>query len=184
MVESTCQCRRLRFNPHVGKIPWSRKWQPMPVFLHGESHGQRSLASYSPQGCKELDMTEQLTLLLLCRIRGFPGSSTVKESTCNAGDVSSIPGTGRSPGVGNGNSLQDSCLKSPMDRGAWRVTAHGVAKSWTRLSTHTGRHCRIRGVFLKDTIKGRAFSTGKISKQLSYLFRGDWIILWIEHRWY
>ena len=45
----------------VGKIPWRRKWQPTPVFLPGESHGQRSLVGYSPWGGKELDMTEQLT---------------------------------------------------------------------------------------------------------------------------
>ena len=44
----------------VGKIPWRRKWQPTPVFLPGESHGQRSLANYNPRGCKESDMTEQL----------------------------------------------------------------------------------------------------------------------------
>ena len=60
--ESTCQCRRHRFDPWVGKIPWRRKWQPTPVFLPGESHGQRSLGGYSPWGHKELDMTEQLTL--------------------------------------------------------------------------------------------------------------------------
>ena len=51
------------FNPWVGKIPWRRKWQPAPVFLPGESHGQRSLAGYSPWGHKELDMAEQLTHL-------------------------------------------------------------------------------------------------------------------------
>ena len=45
--------RRLRFDPWVRKIPWRRKWQPTPVFLPGESHGQRSLAVYSPWGCKE-----------------------------------------------------------------------------------------------------------------------------------
>ena len=45
--------------PWVGKIPWRRKWQPTPVFLTGESHGWRSLVGYSPQGCKELDTTEQ-----------------------------------------------------------------------------------------------------------------------------
>ena len=47
------QCRRPGFNPWVRKIPWRRKWQPTPVFLPGESHWQRSLESYSPQGCKE-----------------------------------------------------------------------------------------------------------------------------------
>ena len=60
--ESACQCRRLRFDPWIRKIPWRRKWQPTPVFLPGESHGQRSLAGYSPRGHKELDTTEQLTL--------------------------------------------------------------------------------------------------------------------------
>ena len=49
------------FDPWVGKIPWVRKWQPPPVFLPGKSHGQRSLAGYSPWGCKESDMTEQLS---------------------------------------------------------------------------------------------------------------------------
>ena len=61
---SACQCRRHRrhgFDPWFRKIPWRRKWQPTPVFLPGESHGQRSLVGYSPQGCKELDMTEQLS---------------------------------------------------------------------------------------------------------------------------
>ena len=48
------------FSPWVGKMPWRRKWQPMPVFLPGESHGQRSLVGYSPWAREELDMTEQL----------------------------------------------------------------------------------------------------------------------------
>ena len=49
---------RLGFYPWVGKIPWRRKWQPTPIFLPGESHGQRSLVAYSPRGHKESDMTE------------------------------------------------------------------------------------------------------------------------------
>ena len=63
--ESTCQCRkcsRHRVNPWVGKILWSRKWQPTPVFLLGKFHGQRSLVGYSPWGHKELDMTERLSM--------------------------------------------------------------------------------------------------------------------------
>ena len=62
--ETTCQCRgykRCRFEPWVSKVPWRRKWQPTPVFLPGESHGQRSLAGYSPRGHKESDMTERLS---------------------------------------------------------------------------------------------------------------------------
>ena len=59
--EPTCQCRRHKrcgFDPWVEKIPWRGKWQPTPVFLPGKSHGQRSLAGYSPWGCKESDTTE------------------------------------------------------------------------------------------------------------------------------
>ena len=59
--ESACQCRRckgLGFDPWVGKIPWRRKWQPTPVFLPENSHGQRSLAGYGPWGQKESDMIE------------------------------------------------------------------------------------------------------------------------------
>ena len=59
--ESACQCRRARFCPWVKKIPWRREWQPTPVFLPGESHGQRSLEGYSrPWGHKESDTIEQL----------------------------------------------------------------------------------------------------------------------------
>ena len=61
----------------------------------------------------------------------------VKNLPANAGDirdVGPIQGSGRSPGGGNGNPLQDLCLENPMDRGAWRATVHGVAKSWTQLS--------------------------------------------------
>ena len=64
----------------------------------------------------------------------FLGSSNGKESACNVGDLGSIPELGRSPGEGHGNPLQYSCLENFMDRGAWRAPAHGVAKSWTRLS--------------------------------------------------
>ena len=62
--ESTCQCRRYRFDPQVGKVSWSRKkWQPSPIFLPRESHGQRTLVSYSPRGCKELDVPEHLNTI-------------------------------------------------------------------------------------------------------------------------
>ena len=67
----------------------------------------------------------------------FPGGSEVKASACNLGDLGSIPGSGRSPGEGNGNPLQYSCLENPMDGGAWWTTVHGVTKSQTRLSDFT-----------------------------------------------
>ena len=62
---------------------------------------------------------------------GFPGGSDGKASACNAGDRGLIPGSGRSPGEGNVNPLQYSCLENSMDRGAWWATVHGVAKSPT-----------------------------------------------------
>ena len=78
-----------------------------------------------------------------CRVL-FPGGSEVKASARNAGDLGSIPGSGRSPGEGNGNPLQFFRLENPMDGGAWRATAHGVTKSWTRLSDFTFTfHIRI-----------------------------------------
>ena len=75
----------------------------------------------------------------------------VKNLSANAGDaraLGSIPGLGRSPGVGNGDPLQYSCLENSMDRGAWQTTVHGVSKSRTQLSarvcarTHTHTHTR------------------------------------------
>ena len=62
---------------------------------------------------------------------GFPCSSVSKESACSAGDRGSIPGSGRSPGEGNGNALQYSCLENPMNRRAWQATVHGVTKGQT-----------------------------------------------------
>ena len=67
----------------------------------------------------------------------FLGGSDGKASTYNAGDPGSIPGSGRSPGEGNGNPLQYSCLENLMDEGAWQATDHGVAKSQMQLSDFT-----------------------------------------------
>ena len=73
--------------------------------------------------------------------KGFPGGSDGKESSCNAGDLGSIPGLGRSPGEWNGYPLQYPGLENSMDRGSWQaITVHGVAKSQTGLSNfHTLR---------------------------------------------
>jgi len=73
----------------------------------------------------------------LCPLTGASQVAlVVKNPSANAGDVrdkSSIPGLGRSPGEGNGNPLQYSCVENPMDRGAWRATVHRVRQSWARL---------------------------------------------------
>ena len=77
---------------------------------------------------------------------GFPVDSVVKSLPANGGDtgdMSSIPGPGRSSEGGNGNSLWHSCLGNPMDRGVWWATVHGVKKSWTQLSDWACTHARI-----------------------------------------
>ena len=61
MVKNPPAMQEMQFDPRVGKIPWRRAWQPTPVFLPGESHGQRSLVGYSPCGYKESDTTEYLS---------------------------------------------------------------------------------------------------------------------------
>ena len=70
-------------------------------------------------------------MVQLSGLRAFPGGSEGKESACNAGDPGSFPGLGRSPGEGNGNQLQYSCLENSMDRGAWQAIIHGGTKSRT-----------------------------------------------------
>ena len=63
--------------------------------------------------------------------REFPGGSDSKESACSAGDLGSVPGSGKSPGEGNGYPLQYSGLENSLDRGSWQAIVHGVVKSWT-----------------------------------------------------
>ena len=96
---------------HSSILAWKIPWTEEP-------------GSLQTMGCKELDRTEH----------GFPAGSVGKESACNSGDPGLIPGSGRSPAGGDGNSLQYSCLKNSTDRGAWWATVHGIAKSRTRLS--------------------------------------------------
>ena len=94
-----------------------------------------------------LDSIYLLLLLMLIQLRisfppistieilGFPHRSVGKESAFNAGDPGLIPGSGRSPGEGNGNPLQYSCLKNPMDRVAWQAIVHGVVRGRHNLLT-------------------------------------------------
>ena len=82
-----------------------------------------------------------ITIILL--YQASPVAQLVKNLPANAGDAGSIPGSGRSPGEGNGTPLQYSCLGNPMDRGAWRAIVYGVKKSWTRLSVHAYIHMFI-----------------------------------------
>ena len=79
-------------------------------------------------------ITDSVDMSVSMEFRGFPGGSEVKASACNAGDLGSIPGMGRSPGEGNNNPFQYFCLENSMDRGAWGAAVHGVTKSCTQLS--------------------------------------------------
>ena len=110
-----------------------------------ESIGNNHLDSYLGNDFLDLKGKTSVTTS-----RGFPDGSVGKESACNAGDTGDtglIPGSGRSPGEGNGNPLQYSCLENPLDRGVWWATAHRAAKSQTRLSTtallHLGFELRL-----------------------------------------
>ena len=107
--------------------PWRRKWQPTPVSLPGESHGQRSLVGYSPwvtrvrHNLATKPPPPRCVIAILPRSKslGFPGTSAGKESTRSARDLGSIPGLGRFPGKGNHYPLQYSSLENPMDQRAW-----------------------------------------------------------------
>ena len=102
------------------------------VLRYNPAHSSKLISKVSPHYC-----THFAHFSLLVFIKGFPGGSEVKASACNAGDPGSIPRLGRSPGEGNGNPLQYSCLENPMDRGAWWAAVHGVTKSQTQLSNFT-----------------------------------------------
>ena len=118
--------------------------------------------------------------------QGFPGGSEVKASACNAGDLGSIPGLGRSPGEGNSNPLQYSCLENPMDRGAWWATLHGVAKSRTRLSDFTSHDPEnpLLGIYTEETIMEKhactsvlivaLFTVARTWKRLRCLLIDEW----------
>ena len=84
-----------------------------------------------------------------------------KESTCQAGDMGLIPGLGRSPGEGNGNPLEYSCLGNSMDRGAWRATVHVAAESWTQLERLSSS---VGGWQLWHGRPGNAFWKGELGK--------------------
>ena len=93
------ECRRLRFDFCVGKIPWRRGWQTTPVFLPGKPHGQKSLEGYSPWDHIKSDMTEYSHFQ--SAIRDFPGGAKVMNPPPNAGAAPSVPRLGRSPGEGD-----------------------------------------------------------------------------------
>ena len=137
---------------------------PYSSTLPGKSHGWRSLVGCSPWGSEELDTTERLHFHFSLSCTGEGNGNPLQcsclenprdsgawwaavygvsqsrtrlkrlSSSSSAGDLGSVPGSGRSPGERNGYPLQYSCLENSMDRGAWQATIHGITKSGTRLS--------------------------------------------------
>ena len=97
----------------------------------------------------------------MSHIKSFTHGLVGKASACNAGGLGSIPGWGSSPGEGNGNPLQYSCLENAMDRGAWQATVRGVAESWMQLS---------HSLFFLGTKICISFGAGRVGKS----GRQDW----------
>ena len=125
--KSIClQCRRPGFDPWFGKILWRRKWQPIPVFLPGKFHGQRSLVGYSPWGRKELATSERVHLMtsgawqVLLMVKNPPAS---------------VRSLGREDPLEDGMAIYSSILawRIPLDRGAWRATVQRMTQSQTWL---------------------------------------------------
>ena len=106
-------------------LPYTRP--SYDLLLHLEWNLDFTLASSKPYmiPCDPRFPPISLTFLVAQSVKNPPA---VKETSCNAGDPSLIPGSGRSPGEGNGNQFQYSCLGNPMDRGAWWATVHGVSR--------------------------------------------------------
>ena len=135
----SAKCRRCRFDPWVGNIPWRRKWQPTPVFLPGKSHGQRTLVRYCPWGHKRVRHDLVTKQQQLCDMEDFIRKTqrSVKREHFYA-RASLVTQTGKNlpamketwvcslhqedpPGEGNGNPVPYSCLENCMDRGAWQA---------------------------------------------------------------
>ena len=149
--ESTCNVGDLDPIPGLGRFPWRRERLPTPVFWPGKFQGL-----YSSWGRTWLSNFHFPCSCVTSRRMAWQGDLEPEEvlgqpvgwwasqvprwvknppaNAGNAGEVGSIPGSGRSPREGNGNPLRYSCLGNPTDRGAWWATAHGVVQSRTRLS--------------------------------------------------
>ena len=118
--------------PHPQLLPSNRSCCKRRLFPHHGSLFHWTLRRLPPKAPEQI-----LGANKNHRNPTAPGASDGKDSICNAREPGSIPGTGRSPGGGNGHPLQHSCLENPMDRGAWRAAVPGVAQSRPRLSAHT-----------------------------------------------
>ena len=130
MVKICLQCRRPGSDPWIGKISWGWEWLPTPVFWPQQFHGQRSLAGYTPWGCKESNPAEQLSFSVFTSQEAL----VVKNLPEKAGDIEDmglISGLRWPPGEGNGSPLQYFYLENLMDRENWHAIVHSVTQSDT-----------------------------------------------------
>ena len=130
--ESACNAGDLGSIPGLGRCPGEGKCYPLQ-YPGLENSMDCRVRGVTKSRTRLSDFHFHFHMIL----RGFPGDSVVKESTCQSRDfrdAGSISGSGRSPRGGNGNSLQYSCLGNPLDRGTWWTTDQGAAKSQTQLS--------------------------------------------------
>ena len=128
-LDSITSSRDMSLSKHWELVMDREAWH---AAVHGVTKSQTQLSYWT-----ELNPDLHDFLVSLIPVGGFPGGSDSKESANSAKDLGSIPGSGRSPKEGNGNSLQYSCLENPMNGGAWQATVHGVSKSQTQLSDFT-----------------------------------------------
>ena len=133
LAVSLCVCSPVSFlNPHGLYptrllCPWDLPGKNIEVHCHFLLHSSTVITTFPDYFLFAGSLPE----------KHLSGGSDSKASACNAGGPGSSPRSGRSPGEGNGNPLQHSCLENPMDGGAWEATVHGVTKSRTRLSAFT-----------------------------------------------
>ena len=144
------------------------------LHLHVSRHPSRSQSkAISPRKARTLPLSPGSRGILHTHTSLFSPPSTLsawlpqllsgKESACNAGDSDLISQSGRSPGEGNGNPLQYSCLGNPMDRGAWWATVHGVAKSPTLSAAHAVQHSGCSSIYLQTlTFTPRAVPSSRV----------------------
>ena len=136
--EPACQGKRPKrhgFHSWVGKIPWRRAWELTPVFLPGESHGQRSLAGYLRSKGSLRDRHNWSDLACMHTYIYIPWWLSGKESTCQCRTLRFDPWVSKIPWIRKVNPLQQSCMGSPTDKGARWATVHGIPRVGCYLGT-------------------------------------------------
>ena len=151
-------------------------WAGLCVVVWGRGTDYKALVGMWP-ACAALP---GFYLRLLPRY-GFPGGSVGEESACNAGHLGSIPGSGRSPGEGNGYPVQYSCLENSTDRGTWWTTAHGVARIWTGLSNPHFHFLTSMTVYKNFQSIALTFKNFLFQNLLTILFSLNWSLHSVKH---